>query len=78
MNKFAILAMAFLLVPTFTANAASARPEKHAAIKYHKRPVGGERKHEPAAAEKPRQDENEAPAAPPVTRLPVSPDTFRA
>jgi hypothetical protein len=77
MNKFAILAMV-LLMPAFAANAASTHHEKHAALKYHKRPVTSERKHGTSTAEKARHDQQEAPAAPPVTRLPVPPDTFRA
>ena len=77
MNKIAVLALV-LLVPAFAANAASTHHEKQAALKYHKRPVTSERKHGSTAAAKPRQDGEEIPPAPPVTRLPVSPDTFRA
>jgi hypothetical protein len=75
MKKFAVLAM-MLLVPAFAANAAGRHHE--AALKYHKRPVGNEHLHEGAAADKSRQDEQQPPVAPPVTRLPVPPDTFRA
>ena len=76
MKKFAVLAMV-LLVPAFAANAAG-RHDKQAALKYHKRPVTSEHRHGTSAAERARRDEKEAPAAPPVTRLPVAPDTFRA
>jgi hypothetical protein len=76
MNKFAVLAMV-LLLPAFAANAAG-RHDKQAALKYHKRPVTSEHRHGHSAAEKARRDDKQAPAAPPVTRLPVAPDTFRA
>ena len=77
MKKFAVLAMV-LLAPAFAANAAGVKHDKQAALKYHKRPVTSEHRHGTSAAERARRDEKEAPAAPPVTRLPVAPDTFRA
>lgn len=76
MTKFAVLAMV-LLVPAFAANAAGTHHGKQAALKYHKRPVTSERNHGSTAADR-AKDGQEAPAAPPVTRLPVPPDTFRA
>jgi hypothetical protein len=62
MKKLTILAIVFLLAPVFSADASSVH-RKHAAASSQKaRPA------EPAPA----------PAAPPVTRLPIAPDTFRA
>jgi hypothetical protein len=61
MTKPVVLAIIFLLLPVFSAGAASSLQRKHAAPpKAHVS--------EPAPAS----------AAPPVTRLPVAPDTFRA
>jgi hypothetical protein len=64
MKKLTVLAIAFLLAPIFSADAASAVHRKHA----------------PPVAQKAKQPAEPAPAflAPPVTRLPVAPDTFRA
>jgi hypothetical protein len=63
MKKLTVLAIVFLLAPAFSADASG---------KVHHRHVGAttEKKHpaEPAPS----------PAGPPVTRLPVAPDTFRA
>ena len=58
------IAIAFLLVPAFTADAASVLHRKHAAARSQHR----SRAAEPAPV----------PSPPPVTRLPVPPDTFRA
>jgi hypothetical protein len=58
------IAIAFLLAPAFTADAASALHPKRAA---------------PATAPKARAaDPAPVPSQPPVTRLPIPPDTFRA
>lgn len=64
MKKLMALAIAFLLAPAFSADASSTAHRKHAA----------------AATQKshPVADPAPAPAGPPVTRLPVAPDTFRA
>ena len=63
MKKLTVLAIALLLAPAFSADASSKLHHEHAAATTQKaRPA------EPA----------EAPAGPPVTRLPVAPDTFRA
>ena len=62
MKQFTI-AIAFLLVPAFAADAASVLHRKHAAASSHR-----SRAAEPAPV----------PSPPPVTRLPVPPDTFRA
>lgn len=59
--KLTMLAILFLLLPAFTADAAHAF--------HHRKHASGPKSHasEPAAA-----------PTPPVTRLPVAPDTFRA
>jgi len=63
MKKLMILAIAFLLAPAFSADASGKGHHKHAA----------------ATTQKARPAESTpAPAAAPVTRLPVAPDTFRA
>jgi hypothetical protein len=63
MKKLTILAIAFLLAPAFSADASSKFHHKHAA----------------ATTQKARPAESApAPGGPPVTRLPVAPDTFRA
>ena len=57
------LAIAFLLAPAFSADASGKVHHKHAA----------------AATQKAHPAETApAPSGPPVTRLPVAPDTFRA
>ena len=61
MRKSVVLAIVFLLLPAFSAGAASSLHRKH--------PVHRSHKARPSEA---------APKAPPVTRLPVAPDTFRA
>ena len=61
MTKSVVLAIIFLLLPVFSAGAASSLQRKHVA-------PPKARVSEPPAV----------PAAPPVTRLPVAPDTFRA
>ncbi len=61
--KHLILAIAFLLAPAFAADAAGGLHHKHATQRTHK-----SRASEPAPV----------PSAPPVTRLPIAPDTFRA
>ncbi len=60
--KKLIVAIAFVLVPAFVADAASAQHHRHV------QPAQKSRVGEPAPA----------PSAPPVTRLPIAPDTFRA
>jgi hypothetical protein len=62
MKKLTVLAIAFLLAPAFSADAAGNVHRKHAAAAAKARPA------EPAPTL----------SAPPVTRLPVAPDTFRA
>jgi hypothetical protein len=63
MKKLSVLAILFLLAPAFSADASSKLHHKHAA----------------ATTQKARPTESEpAPSSPPVTRLPVAPDTFRA
>jgi hypothetical protein len=63
MKKLTVLAIAFLLAPAFSADASSKHHHKHAA----------------AASQKARPaEQTPSPAGPPVTRLPVAPDTFRA
>ncbi|HLZ02483.1 MAG TPA: hypothetical protein VKR55_10090 [Bradyrhizobium sp.] len=62
MKKSVALAIIFLLLPAFSAGAASSLHRKH--VTHH-----GVQKAHPSEA---------APKAPPVTRLPVAPDTFRA
>jgi hypothetical protein len=57
------LAIAFLLAPAFSADASGKVHHKHAAATTQKG--------RPAEAAP-------APSGPPVTRLPVAPDTFRA
>ena len=57
------IAIAFLLLPVFGADAAGALLRKPLA-----QPVQKARSADPAAV----------PSSPPVTRLPVAPDTFRA
>jgi curli biogenesis system outer membrane secretion channel CsgG len=61
MKKLTVLAIVFLLLPAFSAGAASATHRKHGA------PAAKARASEPAPA-----------PTPPVTRLPIAPDTFRA
>lgn len=63
MKKLTVLAIVFLLAPAFAADASSKHHHKHAA-------ATGQKAHssEPASS----------PSTPPVTRLPVAPDTFRA
>lgn len=63
MKKSVILGIVFLLLPAFSAGAASSLQRKHAA------PT--QQKAKPAAEPAPA-------ATPPVTRLPIAPDTFRA
>ena len=62
MKKSVILAIAFLLLPALSAGAASSLQRKHAAPTQQKA-----KSTEPAPV-----------ATPPVTRLPIAPDTFRA
>jgi len=62
MKKPVVLAIIFLLLPVFSADAANSFHRKHAAPTQHKGKAT-----EPAPA-----------ATPPVTRLPIAPDTFRA
>ena len=63
MKKLTVLAILFLLAPAFSADASSKVHHKHAG----------------ATIQKSRPAESEpAPSGPPVTRLPVAPDTFRA
>jgi hypothetical protein len=62
MKKSMILAIAFLLLPAISAGAASSLQRKHVAPTQQKAKPA-----EPAPA-----------ATPPVTRLPIAPDTFRA
>ncbi len=62
MKTSMILAIVFLLLPAFSAGAANSLHRKHAA------PV--QQKAKPA--------EPAPVATPPVTRLPIAPDTFRA
>jgi hypothetical protein len=57
------IAIVFLLLPAFAADAASALHRRHAARHEKRAHVV-----DPAAA----------PSPPPVTRLPIAPDTFRA
>ena len=57
------IAIAFLLLPAFGADAAGSLHRKHAA-----QPAQKARTADPAAV----------PSPPPVTRLPIAPDTFRA
>jgi hypothetical protein len=57
------IAIAFLLLPAFAADAAGSLHRKHAA-----RPAQKARAADPAPV----------PSPPPVTRLPIAPDTFRA
>jgi hypothetical protein len=61
--KKLVVAIAFLLVPAFVADAASAQHHKRVA-----QPAKKSRTGEPAPV----------PSPPPVTRLPIAPDTFRA
>jgi hypothetical protein len=62
MTKPVVLAIIFLLLPALSAGAASSLQRKHTVQ------PKATRVSEPPAV----------PAAPPVTRLPVAPDTFRA
>jgi hypothetical protein len=62
MKKPLVLAIVFLLLPAFSAGAANSFHRKHAAPTQHKGKAA-----EPAPAPNP-----------PVTRLPIAPDTFRA
>jgi hypothetical protein len=57
------IAIVLLLLPAFAADAASSLHRKHTA-----QPAQKARAVDPAAA----------PSSPPVTRLPIAPDTFRA
>jgi hypothetical protein len=61
--KHLILAIAFLLAPAFAADAAGPLQHKRAP-----QPVQKSRAGEPVPV----------PSPPPVTRLPIAPDTFRA
>ena len=56
------IALAFLLLPAFAADAAGSLHRRHVV-----QPAPKARATEPAAV-----------ASPPVTRLPIAPDTFRA
>jgi hypothetical protein len=63
MKKLTVLAILFLLAPAFSADASGKGHHKHSA----------------ATSQKSRPAESEpTPSGPPVTRLPVAPDTFRA
>ena len=62
MKKLSILAVLFLLAPAFSADAFGKDHHKHSA----------------ATTQKARPAESAPAAGPPVTRLPVAPDTFRA
>jgi hypothetical protein len=64
MKKPVILAIIFLLLPAFSAGAANSLQRKHSAPTQHQQKGKAV---EPAPA-----------ATPPVTRLPIAPDTFRA
>ena len=64
MKKSVILGIVFLLVPAFSAGAASSLQRKH-------HPA-------PATQQKAKPAEPAPVATPPVTRLPIAPDTFRA
>jgi hypothetical protein len=62
MKKLTVLAILFLLAPAFSADASGKD--------HHKRAVTTSQKAHPT--------DSAAPSGPPVTRLPVAPDTFRA
>jgi hypothetical protein len=62
MNKLTVLAIVFLLLPVFSAGAASTTHRKHVA----------------PTAPKARASAPAPAPTPPVTRLPIAPDTFRA
>jgi hypothetical protein len=63
MKKLTVLAIIFLLAPAFSADASGKEHHRHSAATTQKaRPSDGA----------------STPASPPVTRLPVAPDTFRA
>jgi len=62
MKKLTVLAVVFLLLPAFSAGAASTTHRKHVA----------------PTAPKARASEPAPAHTPPVTRLPIAPDTFRA
>jgi hypothetical protein len=62
MTKPVLLAIIILLLPAFSAGAASSLQRKHVVP-----PASKARVNEPAPA-----------PTPPVTRLPIAPDTFRA
>jgi hypothetical protein len=62
MKKLTVLAIVFLLAPAFSADASGKGHHKHAA----------------PTTQKAHPTDSAAPAGPPVTRLPVAPDTFRA
>ena len=64
MKKSMILAIAFLLLPALSAGAASSLQRKHHAA--------------PATQQKAKPAEPAPVATPPVTLLPIAPDTFRA
>lgn len=63
MKKLSVLAILFLLAPAFSAVASGKA--------HHKNASSTSQKAHPAESEP-------SPAGPPVTRLPVAPDTFRA
>lgn len=63
MKKSMILAIAFLLLPALSAGAASSLQRKH---------------HAAPTQQKAKPAEPAPVATPPVTRLPIAPDTFRA
>jgi hypothetical protein len=62
MKKSLVLAIAFLLLPALSAGAASSLQRKHVA----------------PTQQKAKQADPAPVATPPVTRLPIAPDTFRA
>jgi hypothetical protein len=63
MKKLSVIAFLFLLAPAFSADAFGKDHHKHSA---------------PASQKAQPSEAAPAPATPPVTRLPVAPDTFRA
>jgi hypothetical protein len=62
MKKLSVLAIIFLLAPAFSADAFGKDHHKHSG----------------AASQKASPSDPAPAASPPVTRLPVAPDTFRA
>ncbi len=64
MKKSMILAIAFLLLPALSAGAANSLQRKHHAA--------------PPTQQKAKPADPAPVATPPVTRLPIAPDTFRA